>query len=92
MRAPAIDPEVLQQVEQQVQLFKDEASSSQERVLAVMRLHDKVGHLITPGYQVAHSRCLGCLCVVQCNAAAQQQAASDVLSFPMACCKTVLPD
>jgi hypothetical protein len=42
MQAPAIDPSLLQEVEQQVQLVKDEAAAPQERVLAVMRLHHKV--------------------------------------------------
>jgi hypothetical protein len=42
MEGPAIDPDLLQQVQQQVQLFKDEAAAPQERVLAVMRLHYKV--------------------------------------------------
>jgi hypothetical protein len=46
MQAPAVDPDVLQQVQQKVRLFKDETASPQERVLAVMRLHDKVCHLV----------------------------------------------
>jgi hypothetical protein len=62
MQGPAIDPNVLQQVEQQVQLFKDEAAPPQERVLAVMRLHHKVCHLQLPfRSQTAHSSWLCCM-------------------------------
>ncbi|WIA39191.1 hypothetical protein OEZ86_005316 [Tetradesmus obliquus] len=42
MDARAIDPSLLQEVQQQVKVVKDEAAAPQERVLALLRLYHKV--------------------------------------------------
>lgn len=42
MDARAIDPSLLQEVQQQVQIAKDEAAAPQERVLALLRIYHRV--------------------------------------------------